>query len=96
MIGPGRIGPEARPLLPRGVRLHWDRVRGTWTLLAPERAIRLDAIGHAILAEVDGARDVAAIATALAARFDAPAEEVLGDVREFLGGLAERRLVDCA
>ena len=90
------IAAEATPVLPRGVRLHWDRVRATWTLLAPERAIRLDAIGHAILAEVDGARDVGTIAATLAARFGAPAEEVLGDVREFLGGLAERRLVDRA
>lgn len=90
------IAPEARPLLPRGVRLHWDAVRETWTLLAPERAIRLDAIGHAILAEVDGARDLRAIATRLATRFGAEEEMVRSDVTEFLGGLAERRLVDLA
>jgi pyrroloquinoline quinone biosynthesis protein D len=90
------IADSNRPLFPRGVRLHRDRVRGGWALLAPERAIRLDEIGHAILAEVDGRRDVATIAAALAARFAAPPEEVLADTREFLGGLAERRLVDLA
>ena len=58
---------EATPVLPRGVRLHFDRVRGSWALLAPERAIALDEIGHAILAEVDGARDVRTIAASLAA-----------------------------
>jgi pyrroloquinoline quinone biosynthesis protein D len=87
------IADTDRPALPRGVRLHWDRVRGTWALLAPERAIALDDAGHAILAEVDGERDVAAIAAALAARFGAPPAEVLADTRDFLGGLAERRLV---
>ena len=66
------IGAGDRPALPRGVRLHWDRVRGTWALLAPERAIRLDDIGHAILVEVAGARSVAEIAGALAARFERP------------------------
>jgi pyrroloquinoline quinone biosynthesis protein D len=90
------IADTARPRLPRGVRLHRDRVRCAWVLLAPERAVRLDEAGHAILAEVDGERDVAAIAAALAARFAAPVEEILGDTRDFLAGLAERRLVDLA
>jgi pyrroloquinoline quinone biosynthesis protein D len=90
------IADTDRPALPRGVRLHWDRVRGAWALLAPERAIRLDDIGHAILAEVDGRRDVTAIASTLADRFGAPPEEVLADTRDFLAGLAERRLVDRA
>lgn len=83
-----------RPVLPRGVRLHHDRVRGTWVLLAPERAVRLDEAGHAILSEVDGERSVALIAAALAEKFAAPVAEILGDTREFLGGLWERRLVD--
>jgi pyrroloquinoline quinone biosynthesis protein D len=90
------IADSDRPVLPRGVRLQWDQVRGTWALLAPERAIRLDAAGYAILSEIDGRRDVAAIAAALAERFAAPVDEILGDTRDFLAGLAERRLVDLA
>lgn len=88
------IADEDRPALPRGVRLHFDKVRGGWTLLAPERAVALDAAGEAILGEVDGERSVGEIAARLAERFAAPVEEILRDTREFLGGLAERRLVD--
>lgn len=88
------LADRERPALPRGVRLYFDKVRGAWTLLAPERAIRLDAAGKAILGEVNGERSVGEIAALLAERFSAPAEEILGDTREFLGGLADRRLVD--
>jgi pyrroloquinoline quinone biosynthesis protein D len=82
------------PALPPGVRLHWDAVRGTHVLLAPERVLMLDAVGHAILSRVDGATAVAALVADLAAAFDAPAEEVGPDVTEFLEGLARERLVD--
>jgi pyrroloquinoline quinone biosynthesis protein D len=82
------------PVLPPGVRLHWDAVRGTHVLLAPERALMLDEVGHAILSRVDGATGVEALVAGLAADFDAPVEEVGPDVTEFLQGLARERLVD--
>lgn len=82
------------PVLPPGVRLHWDAVRGTHVLLAPERALMLDEVGHAILARVDGVTGVDALVAGLAADFDAPVEEVGPDVTEFLNGLARERLVD--
>lgn len=82
------------PVLPPGVRLHWDAVRGTHVLLAPERALMLDAVGHAILSRVDGVTAIEALVAGLAADFDAPVEEVGPDVAEFLEGLARERLVD--
>ncbi|MFN3577930.1 MAG: pyrroloquinoline quinone biosynthesis peptide chaperone PqqD [Tabrizicola sp.] len=82
------------PALPPGVRLHWDAVRGTHVLLAPERVLMLDEVGHAILSRVDGATAVAALVADLAACFDAPEDEVGPDVTEFLQGLARERLVD--
>ena len=82
------------PHLPRGVRLHHDRVRGTMVLLAPERALMLDEVGAAILARVDGAAGIGEIAEALARDYDAQGEEVSSDVAEFLSGLARERLVD--
>lgn len=82
------------PRLPRGVRLHDDRVRGCRVLLGPERALLLDETAAAILAEVDGRRDLATIAARLAERYAAPAGEIADDVAAFLGELADRRLVD--
>jgi len=82
------------PLLPRGTRLHHDRVRDTMVLLVPERALLLDDIGAAILQEVDGRSTLGAISSRLAERYGAPKADVASDVRDFLDGLAGQRLVD--
>ncbi|MDH2328804.1 pyrroloquinoline quinone biosynthesis peptide chaperone PqqD [Cereibacter sp. SYSU M97828] len=80
--------------LPRGIRMRWDSVRQTQVLLGPERALMLDEIGHAVMAEVDGAASVAVIASRLAKKFEAPAEVILPDVAEFLDGLLAKRLLE--
>lgn len=82
------------PALPRGVRLHYDKIRETWVLLAPERAVTLDAIGHAILSEVDGSRSFAAITNALADRYEAPVDDIRKDSDGFLTALRNRRFLD--
>lgn len=87
------LGDECLPYLPRGVRLHDDKLRGIRVLLAPERAIQLDAIGDAILSELDGKRRLGEIIDHLAAAYQAPRDQIATDVREFLGGLVERRMV---
>ena len=87
------IGPDDIPYLPRGVRLQGDRVRGIRVLQAPERALQLDQIGEAILSELDGARSLDRIVRDLAARYDAPVDQIGGDVCDFLTGLIERRMV---
>jgi len=88
--------PACIPSLPRGVRLHADRVRGVTVLLAPERVLTIDTIGEAILSRVDGRASIAAIAADLARAYAAPAEVIEPDVIDFLSGLAEKRLVDLA
>jgi len=90
------MAPEEIPVLPRGVRLHRDRVRDTWVLLAPERAITLDQVGHAILSEVDGLRSFGEITADLAAKYDAPQEQIAKDSAGFLGALRERRVLEVA
>lgn len=87
------IPDAAIPYLPRGVRLHDDRLRGVRVLLAPERAMQLDAVGDAILSELDGVRDLAAVIATLCERYDAPVAQVSEDVRAFLTGLIDRRMV---
>lgn len=82
------------PVLPRGVRLRWDRVRARHVLLGPERALMLDAVAYEVLTRIDGLASVATISKALAARFRAPPMQVSADVAAFLSDLAEKRLVD--
>jgi pyrroloquinoline quinone biosynthesis protein D len=89
-------GPRAIPALPRGVRLHADRVRGATVLLAPERVLTIDAVGEAILTRVDGRRSIAEIAEDLARSFAAPREVIEPDVIDFLADLAGKRMVDFA
>jgi len=88
------LSDESRPLLPRGVRLHYDRVRGNWVLLAPERAVKLDQVGHAILSEVDGERSLAEIVAELVRKFQAPQEQIAKDTRGFLSALMDRRMLE--
>lgn len=85
---------NAVPKLPRGVRLREDPAREGWVLLAPERAVKLDPIAVAVLQEVDGQRDFAAIVATLAAKYNAPPEQIAQDARAFLIGLMNKRMVE--
>ena len=84
------------PRLLRGVRVRFDEVRATWVLLAPERVLKLDPIGAAIVRETDGRRSFGEIVAALAEAFDAPAEQIAVDARRFLTALIERRMAEAA
>lgn len=88
------LDPQACPRLPRGVRVAQDKVRGGSVLLAPERALRLDDVGLAVLGEVDGTRTIKDIADILATRYNAPPARILTDARNFLFALWSRRMLD--
>ncbi|MBI1621302.1 pyrroloquinoline quinone biosynthesis peptide chaperone PqqD [Aquamicrobium zhengzhouense] len=88
------ITPSARPRLLSGVRTHFDKARDRWVLLAPERALELDAIAMHILAEVDGQTSLENVISALAAKFAAPREQIEQDVRAFFLSLEDRRLME--
>jgi coenzyme PQQ biosynthesis protein PqqD len=84
----------AIPRLARGVRLRHDEARGQWVLLAPERVLHPDPVAVEILKRVDGERSIEAIVDDLITTFAVERERVDTDVREFLGGLAEKGMVE--
>lgn len=89
MIGDGTI-----PALPRGVRLREDQARGGFTLMAPERVLKLDPIANEVLKRVDGTATVAMIVDDLARTFAADRAQIDSDVKSMLQGLADKRLLD--
>jgi pyrroloquinoline quinone biosynthesis protein D len=88
------IAPDARPRLPRGVRLTHNEAQGGWVLLAPERIFKADAVAAEILKRCTGEATFAAIVDDLAKTFNAPRERIDADVTKLLQGLAEKKLLE--
>jgi pyrroloquinoline quinone biosynthesis protein D len=88
------IAPNAKPRLPRGVRLAHNEAQGGWVLLAPERLFRADAIAVEILKRCTGEVTFDAIVDDLANTFTAPRERISADVSKLLRGLAEKKLLE--
>ncbi|MCR8826353.1 pyrroloquinoline quinone biosynthesis peptide chaperone PqqD [Pseudosulfitobacter koreensis] len=88
------IDRDAVPKVLRGVRLHDDKVRRKIVLLAPERVIDLDPIGLAIMQQIDGQKSLRQIIDRLASLYDAPAEQIGDDVKGFIKGLVDRRILE--
>ena len=88
------IAPEARPRLPRGVRLVHNEAQGGWVLLAPERVFKADAIAAEIVKRCTGEATFEAIVEALAKTYAAPRERIATDVGALLRGLVDKRLME--
>ena len=88
------ISPDAKPRLPRGVRLTHNEAQGGWVLLAPERVFKADAIAYEILKRCTGEATLAQIVDDLAVTFKAPRDRILTDVSALLRGLADKRLLE--
>jgi pyrroloquinoline quinone biosynthesis protein D len=91
---PPPIAPDARPRLPRGVRLVHNEAQGGWVLLAPERVFKADAIAAEIVKRCTGEATLAAIVDDLARTYKAPRERIEADVSALLRGLAEKKLLE--
>ncbi len=82
------------PILPRGVKLRFDKTRNQWFLLGPERVFEPDEIAVEILQRIDGKRSLAGISEDLCQAFDAPLEEIAPDVDEFVRMLVGIRMLE--
>ncbi len=91
---PPAIASDARPHLPRGVRLVHNEAQGGWVLLAPERVFKADTIAAEIVKRCTGEATLAAIVDDLAKTFNAPRERVLADVTAMLRSLADKKLLE--
>jgi pyrroloquinoline quinone biosynthesis protein D len=85
---------DARPRLPRGVRLVHNEAQGGWVLLAPERVFKADAIAAEIVKRCTGEATLRAIVDDLAKAYNAPRERILADVTALLRGLADKKLLE--
>ena len=94
MVEDGSIAPDAKPRLPRGVRLTHNEAQGGWVLLAPERVFKADPIAAEIVKRCTGESTFAAIVDDLAQAYAAPRERVLADVTMMLRGLADKKLLE--
>ena len=88
------IPPDARPRLPRGVRLVHNEAQGGWVLLAPERVFKADPIAAEIVKRCTGEATLAAIVDDLAAIYSAPRDRILADVTAMLRMLADKKLLE--
>ena len=90
------ISESSIPKLPRGVRLHFDRVRDAHVLLAPERAFNVDGNAVAVLQLVDGKRTIGDIAGDLAKAYSADPAVIARDVSTMIEDLIAKRVVEAA
>jgi pyrroloquinoline quinone biosynthesis protein D len=88
------VAAQAKPRLPRGVRLVHNEAQGGWVLLAPERIFKADNVATEILKRCTGDATFAAIVDDLAKTYNAPRERIEADVAKLLQGLADKKLLE--
>ena len=88
------IPPDARPRLPRGVRLVHNEAQGGWVLLARERVFMADAFAAEIIERCPGEVTFSELVDDLAKTYTAPREKILADVGTMLRCLADKKLLE--
>lgn len=75
---------DALPRIADRARLHFDKVRGAWVVLAADRCFVLDPLGMAAIRRCDGRTTAAAIAAALGRQDEGETMDVLAILQELL------------
>jgi pyrroloquinoline quinone biosynthesis protein D len=88
------LSADAKPRLPRGVRLTHNEAQGGWVLLAPERVFKAEGPAAEIIKRCTGEATVAEIVDDLAKTFNAPRERIATDVTAMLTGLVDKQLIE--
>ncbi len=89
---PEVIGLDSKPCLVRKARLRYEEVRKTDLLLLPERVVKLNPTGAAILRHCDGKQTVGEIVQQLEAQFNQA--NLAKDVLAFLRKVQEQGWVE--
>ncbi|HYN39680.1 MAG TPA: pyrroloquinoline quinone biosynthesis peptide chaperone PqqD [Rhodospirillales bacterium] len=93
MAAPAPPEGTIRPRLAPHVRLSFDARRQRWVVMAPERLLVPDDTALEVLRRCTGDASVDDIAADLAREFDAPADEIAGDVAALLRDLGDKGIV---
>lgn len=88
------ISRDARPRLPRGLRLQWEPAQQSHVLLYPEGMVVLNPTAAAILERCDGERSVDALIADLESAFGET--DLAADILEFLSDAHGRRWIEFA
>ncbi len=88
------IAADAKPRLPRGVRLVHNEAQGGWVLLAPERVFKAEGPAPEVIKRCTGDATLAEIVDDLAKTFNAPRDRIQTDVIAMLTGLVDKQLME--
>lgn len=94
MSGRTVIGEDSVPRFRAHMKLKFDKSRGQWMILAPERLFLPDDIALDILKRCDGERSVAAIVDDLVRKFTAPRDTILTDVTALVQDFTDKGVLE--
>ncbi|MEI4483273.1 MULTISPECIES: pyrroloquinoline quinone biosynthesis peptide chaperone PqqD [Phyllobacterium] len=88
------VSPKSRPALKKHARLQYDKVRGAWALLSPERIFWPNEVSLDILRLCNGRNEVTQMIAILADQYGADETEITLDVTGFLQEWSDKFLVE--